>query len=64
MTRSGLEDQLLADVVRKERRDLEEAKSALTKQQNEFKIRLKQLEDDLLARLSTAQGNFLGVLSI
>ena len=64
VTRSGLEDQLLADVVRKERRDLEEAKSALTKQQNEFKIRLKQLEDDLLARLSTAQGNFLGVLSI
>ena len=54
----------MADVVRKERRDLEEAKSALTKQQNEFKIRLKQLEDDLLARLSTAQGNFLGVLSI
>lgn len=32
----------------------------LTKSQNEFKIRLKELEDSLLARLSAASGNFLG----
>lgn len=32
----------------------------LTKQQNTFKIVLKQLEDSLLARLSAASGNFLG----
>lgn len=32
----------------------------LTKQQNNFKIVLKQLEDSLLARLSAASGNFLG----
>ena len=32
----------------------------LTKQQNDFKIALKQLEDDLLSRLSSASGNFLG----
>ena len=32
----------------------------LTKQQNDFKIRLKELEDSLLSRLSSAGGNFLG----
>ena len=35
-------------------------KSDLTKQQNEFKITLKRLEDNLLARLSSAGSNFLG----
>lgn len=35
-------------------------KSDLTKQQNEFKITLKRLEDNLLARLSSAGANFLG----
>ena len=60
VTRDGLEDQLLADVVRAERPDLEELKAELTTQQNEFKIILKKLEDDLLARLSAASGNFLG----
>ncbi|KAI9221923.1 dynein heavy chain and region D6 of dynein motor-domain-containing protein [Blastocladiella britannica] len=60
VTISGLEDQLLADVVKAERPDLEETKAELTKQQNEFKIRLMDLEDALLSRLSSAQGNFLG----
>ena len=60
VTREGLEDQLLADVVRAERPDLEELKAELTTQQNQFKITLKRLEDDLLARLSAASGNFLG----
>uniref|UniRef100_A0A674F0T2 Dynein axonemal heavy chain 17 n=1 Tax=Salmo trutta TaxID=8032 RepID=A0A674F0T2_SALTR len=60
VTRDGLEDQLLAAVVAKERPDLEELKAELTKQQNNFKIVLKQLEDSLLARLSAASGNFLG----
>ena len=32
----------------------------LTKSQNEFKIKLKELEDSLLARLSAAGGEFLG----
>ena len=31
----------------------------LTKQQNDFKIKLKELEDSLLSRLSSAGGNFL-----
>lgn len=32
----------------------------LTRQQNEFKIKLKELEDALLSRLASAGGNFLG----
>ncbi|NWU53608.1 DYH17 protein, partial [Dromas ardeola] len=60
VTREGLEDQLLAAVVAKERPDLEVLKANLTKSQNEFKIKLKELEDSLLARLSAASGDFLG----
>lgn len=60
VTRDGLEDQLLAEVVKAERPDLEELKAELTKQQNDFKIMLKTLEDDLLSRLSSAGGNLLG----
>uniref|UniRef100_A0A803WAD3 Dynein axonemal heavy chain 17 n=1 Tax=Ficedula albicollis TaxID=59894 RepID=A0A803WAD3_FICAL len=60
VTRHGLEEQLLGAVVRLERPDLEELKSDLTKQQNGFKITLKTLEDNLLSRLSSASGNFLG----
>uniref|UniRef100_A0A8C9NDF6 Dynein axonemal heavy chain 17 n=1 Tax=Serinus canaria TaxID=9135 RepID=A0A8C9NDF6_SERCA len=56
VTREGLEDQLLAAVVARERPDLE---ASLTKSQNEFKIKLKELEDSLLARLSAAGGDFL-----
>ncbi|XP_071376580.1 dynein axonemal heavy chain 11 [Centroberyx affinis] len=60
VTRDGLEDQLLAQVVNQERPDLEHLKSDLTKQQNLFKIELKLLEDELLTRLSAAESNFLG----
>lgn len=34
--------------------------SELTKQQNGFRITLRTLEDNLLSRLSSASGNFLG----
>ncbi|XP_068439704.1 dynein axonemal heavy chain 9 isoform X3 [Clinocottus analis] len=60
VTRDGLEDQLLAAVVSMERPDLEQLKSELTTQQNGFKITLKTLEDNLLSRLSSASGDFLG----
>ena len=46
----GLEDQLLAEVVKADRPDLEEQKADLTRQQNEYKILLKSLEDDLLVK--------------
>ncbi|XP_026835009.1 dynein beta chain, ciliary isoform X2 [Drosophila erecta] len=59
VTRDGLEDQLLAEVVKVERPDLEAMRTRLTQQQNHFKITLKFLEDDLLARLSSAGDNVL-----
>jgi dynein heavy chain len=59
VTEAGLEDQLLALVVKKERPDLAQQKEELIKQSNEFKIKLKQLEDDLLFRLANAQGDIL-----
>ncbi|UJR10317.1 hypothetical protein I4U23_014523 [Adineta vaga] len=58
-TRDGLEAQLLAEIVAVERPDLEKSKFEVTKQQNEYKINLKKLEDSLLARLATAEGNFI-----
>ncbi|KAF3422334.1 hypothetical protein E2986_13630 [Frieseomelitta varia] len=50
VTKDGLEEQLLGDVVKAERPDLESKKAELTTQQNTFKITLKKLEDDLLHR--------------
>ena len=50
VTRDGLEDQLLAEVVKAERPDLEELKADLTRQQNDFKITLNSLEDSLLSK--------------
>uniref|UniRef100_G1NZM7 Dynein axonemal heavy chain 11 n=1 Tax=Myotis lucifugus TaxID=59463 RepID=G1NZM7_MYOLU len=60
VTEDGLEAQLLAEVVSIERPDLEKFKLLLTKHQNDCKIELKSLEEDLLLRLSAAQGSFLG----
>ena len=59
VTKMGLEDQLLAEVVKADRPDLEEQKAELTRQQNEYKILLKSLEDDLLMRLSSAGDDIL-----
>ncbi|KAM7383622.1 hypothetical protein PAMP_003257 [Pampus punctatissimus] len=64
VTPVGLEEQLLGQVVSRERPDLEALKMELTTQQNHFKIELKRLEDDLLSRLSAAHGNFLGDISL
>jgi dynein heavy chain len=57
VTEAGLEDQMLAIVVRSERPELEEQKAILIKQQNDFKIKLSELESDLLLRLNSAQGD-------
>ncbi|CAF3056070.1 unnamed protein product [Rotaria socialis] len=64
VTRDGLEDQLLADVVALERPDLEKSKYELTRQKNEYKISLKKLEDSLLQRLAAAKGNFLSDVAL
>jgi len=54
VTEGGLEDQLLADVVRMEKPDLEQTKDELVKQQNEYLITLARLEAELLTNLSDA----------
>ena len=55
----GLEDQLLGIVVRKEKPDLEEQKTNLITSVSNAKVRLVQLEDEILHLLSTAQGSLL-----
>jgi dynein heavy chain len=57
VTSVGLEDQLLALVVRKERLDLALLSEDLVKQQNDFTIKIKELEDNILYKLAVAQGD-------
>lgn len=59
VTEEGLSDQLLALVVGRERPDLAQKKVELIQQQNQFKIKLKELEDELLYKLANAQGDIL-----
>lgn len=54
VTESGLEDQLLAMVVKVEKPDLEQTKEDLVNKQNEFMITLAGLESGLLQQLSDA----------
>lgn len=48
--------QLLNLVVRKERPDLADLGEQLVEQQNGFKIKIKELEDNILYKLATAEG--------
>ena len=57
VTSAGLEDQLLSLVVRKERLDLALLSEDLVKQQNDFTIKMKELEDNILSKLATAEGD-------
>jgi len=54
VTPEGLEDQILAIIVNIEKPELEQKKQELVRKQNEFRVTLSQLEDDLLAQLSAA----------
>ena len=54
VTESGLEDQLLAMVVKVEKPDLEQTKEELVSKQNQFMITLDGLESSLLKSLSEA----------
>merc|ERR1719382_1750534 len=54
VTPGGLEDQILAMVVNVEKPELEQQKQELVRRQNEFKVTLSTLEDDLLSQLSSA----------
>merc|ERR550514_1337556 len=59
VTENGLEDQLLFLVVRLERPDLARTKQELVIQQNEFKVKLADLEALLLDKLANAEGDIL-----
>merc|ERR1711937_1054929 len=54
VTPEGLEDQILAMVVNVEKPELEQQKQELVRKQNEYKVTLAGLEDDLLSQLSKA----------
>uniref|UniRef100_A0A0G4GMS7 Dynein-1, subspecies f n=1 Tax=Chromera velia CCMP2878 TaxID=1169474 RepID=A0A0G4GMS7_9ALVE len=54
VTPDGLEEQILALIVNEEKPDLEKSKQELVRKQNEFKVTLAKLEDDLLKQLSEA----------
>jgi dynein heavy chain len=59
VTEQGLEEQLLFSAVRLERPDLAKQKADLILQQNEFKVKLAELESLLLEKLANAQGDVL-----
>ncbi|XP_029005758.1 dynein axonemal heavy chain 1 [Betta splendens] len=54
---SGLQDQLLGQVVALERPDLEDAKNQLIISNARMKQELKDIEDEILFRLSSTEGN-------
>ena len=59
VTKAGLEDQLLSDVVGLERPDLEEQRNTLIMKINADKNQLKAIEDRILKLLFESQGNIL-----
>lgn len=54
---SGLQDQLLGQVVAKECPDLEKTKNQLIISNAKMKQELKEIEDEILFRLSSTEGN-------
>ncbi|XP_071446254.1 dynein axonemal heavy chain 6 [Hetaerina americana] len=59
VTQSGLDDQLLSDVVRLERPDLEKQRNDLIIRINSDKQQLKAIEEKILKLLFASQGNIL-----
>ncbi|XP_070710496.1 dynein axonemal heavy chain 6 [Pempheris klunzingeri] len=59
VTKSGLEDQLLSDVVRLESPHLEEQRNELIVRINTDRNQLKDIEDRILKLLFTSEGNIL-----
>ncbi|XP_060586003.1 dynein axonemal heavy chain 6-like [Ruditapes philippinarum] len=59
VTKSGLEDQLLSEVVSLERPDLEEQRNQLITKINADKNQLKAIEDRILKLLFESEGNIL-----
>jgi len=53
----GLEDQLLVQTVRKERPELASEQARLVDEDRGFKIKIKELEDTILFKLASAEGD-------
>jgi dynein heavy chain 2 len=59
VTRSGLEGQLLGVTIENEQPDLEQRKSKLLAEEEQYKVQLADLERDLLQELADSEGNLL-----
>jgi dynein heavy chain len=64
VTEEGLEDQLLAFVVNKEKPELEEKRTALVRAINDYKVSLTDLENELLERLANAPDDILSDIAL
>eukprot|EP01029_Cantina_marsupialis_P031992 TRINITY_DN941_c0_g1_i4.p1 TRINITY_DN941_c0_g1~~TRINITY_DN941_c0_g1_i4.p1 ORF type:complete len:2679 (+),score=890.45 TRINITY_DN941_c0_g1_i4:109-8145(+) len=60
VTASGLEEQLLANIVSRKKPELEQRKQELQQEFTEFKIQIHDLESDLLMKLANAPDDILG----
>ena len=59
VTQSSLENQCINIFLKNERPDIEKKRLKLLKLQGEFLIRIRELEDDLLNKISESQGSIL-----